>query len=50
MRINSQKSLYSQDDMNRSRVSIRSLSRSSSRISNCSKKSQKNSNQLKYRK
>lgn len=37
-RINSQKSLYSQDDMRRSSVSIRSLSRSSSRVSNQSAK------------
>lgn len=33
-RINSQKSLYSQDEMRKSSVSIRSLSRSSSRVSN----------------
>jgi hypothetical protein len=40
-RINSQKSLYSQDDMNKSTTSIRSLSRGSSRISNKSATSQK---------
>lgn len=43
-RINSQKSLYSQDDMRRSSVSIRSLSRSSSRVSNQSAKNRESRN------